>query len=151
MRRYVVHAKTGQRMTIRYEVDRNLDRKFDEKDLSYDPLKGRHVAFVTSDMSFSCGGIAPVLLHEAGIYSLGDHSGGGSCAVYMNTNAFGLFYRSSCPFQLCDSKFATVDAVRFNSCDTYLPIVTLEDSSKDYSSFYDLLNISELMNARFAS
>ena len=87
------NALTGQRMKCTYEVDRNLDGKFDEKDAEV--VYHLNFAVLTSSYSFSCGNLLPSLLKDYGIPVLGKQSGGGSCCVLFNPSADGFGYRYS--------------------------------------------------------
>lgn len=84
---------TGQMITDTYEVDINLDGKFDEQD------KGQtcdfHVAIVTSSASFSCGNAFPALMQEQGAAIIGEQSGGGSCAIQCMATPDGFWYQMS--------------------------------------------------------
>lgn len=90
---YYENALTGQRTKCTYEVDRNLDGKFDEKD---DEVKYHlNFALLVSTYSFSCGNLLPSLLKDYGIPLLGKKTGGGSCCVLYNPSADGFGYRYS--------------------------------------------------------
>ncbi len=96
---------TGQRMKCSYEVDRNLDGKFDEKDAEV--KYHMNFALLVSPVSFSCGNILPALLKDYGIPLLGKRSGGGSCCVLYNPSAEGFGYRYSshrCRFNNTEGK-----------------------------------------------
>jgi len=87
------NALTGQRTKSTYEVDRNLDGKFDEKD---EQVKYHlNFALLVSPYSFSCGNMLPALLKDYGIPLLGKRTGGGSCCIIFNSSADGFGYRSS--------------------------------------------------------
>jgi hypothetical protein len=90
---YYENTLTGQKMKCSYDVDRNLDGKFDEKDAE---MKYHlNFALLTSSYSFSCGNMLPALLKDYGIPLLGQRSGGGSCCVLYNPSADGFGYRYS--------------------------------------------------------
>lgn len=71
---------TGQLEKEYFDVDRNLDGVFDEKDDAVD-YSGLNFAVLTSRSSFSCGNLLPSVLADEGIMVMGERSGGGSCAV----------------------------------------------------------------------
>ena len=87
------NAMTGQRSYVEYEVDRNFDRVFDEKDkdVHYD----LNFAVLTSGMSFSCGNLFPSMLKDNGIPVMGETSGGGSCAIQAMCTADGFCFQIS--------------------------------------------------------
>ena len=90
---YYENPLTGQKMKATFEVDRNLDGKFDEKDAQV--KYNLNFALLTSPCSFSCGNLLPALLKDYGIPLLGKRSGGGSCCVLYNPSADGFAYRYS--------------------------------------------------------
>lgn len=105
---YYENALTGQKIKSTYEVDRNLDGKFDEKDktVKYDLNFGLLVGFY----SFSCGNMLPALLKDYGIPLFGKKSGGGSCCVLYNPSADGFGYRYSTHLsRLTDTKYGDID------------------------------------------
>ena len=90
---YYENVLTGQKMKSSYEVDRNLDGKFDEKDK--DVKLKMNIGVLISSYSFSCGNLLPAMLKDYGICLLGMKSGGGSCCVLYNPSADGFGYRYS--------------------------------------------------------
>ncbi len=87
------NALTGQRAIVEYEVDRNFDRVFDDKDkdVHYD----LNFAVLTSGMSFSCGNLFPSILKDNGVPVMGETSGGGSCAIQAMCTADGFCFQIS--------------------------------------------------------
>ena len=90
---YYENVLTGQRMKCSYEVDRNLDGRFDEKDS--ETQYHLNFALLVSPYSFSCGNLLPSLLKDYGIPLIGQQTGGGSCCVLFNPTAEGFGYRYS--------------------------------------------------------
>lgn len=90
---YYENVLTGQKMKSTFEVDRNLDGKFDEKDK--DVKLKMNIGVLISTFSFSCGNLLPSLLKDYGICLLGKKSGGGSCAVLYSPSADGFGYTYS--------------------------------------------------------
>ena len=84
---------TGQRSLVQYEVDRNFDRVFDEKDkdVHYD----LNFAVLTSGTSFSCGNLFPSILKDNGVPVMGATSGGGACAIQAMCTADGFAFQIS--------------------------------------------------------
>ena len=106
---YYENTLTGQKIKSTYEVDRNLDGKFDEKDAEV--KYNLNFALLTSTCSFSCGNMLPALLKDYGIPLLGIQSGGGSCCVLYNPSADGFGYRySTHRARLTDTKGENIDA-----------------------------------------
>ena len=87
------NSLTGQRSIVEYEVDRNFDRVFDEKDkdVHYD----LNFAVLTSGTSFSCGNLFPSILKDNGIPVMGATSGGGACAIQAMCTADGFAFQIS--------------------------------------------------------
>ena len=84
---------TGQRSLVQYEVDRNFDRVFNEKDkdVHYD----LNFAVLTSGTSFSCGNLFPSILKDNGVPVMGATSGGGACAIQAMCTADGFAFQIS--------------------------------------------------------
>jgi hypothetical protein len=100
---------TGQKMKCTYEVDRNLDGVFDERDAEV--KYHLNFALLVSPYSFSCGNMLPALLKDYGIPLFGQRSGGGSCCVLYNPSADGFGYRySTHRARLTDTKGENIDA-----------------------------------------
>jgi hypothetical protein len=91
---YYDNVLTGQKMKVSFDIDRNLDGKFDEKDK--DVKLKMNIGVLISSCSFSCGNLLPALLKDYGICLLGKRSGGGSCCVLYNPSADGFGYSYSC-------------------------------------------------------
>ena len=87
------NSLTGQRSIVQYEVDRNFDRVFDEKDkdVHYD----LNFAVLTSGTSFSCGNLFPSILKDNGVPVMGLTSGGGACAIQAMCTADGFAFQIS--------------------------------------------------------
>ncbi len=152
---YCENTLTGQHVTWYYDVDRNFDGKFDEKDkdVHYD----LNFCVLTSDFSFSCGNLFPSLCKDTGVLVAGQTSGGGACAVGMFRTAEGFLYQlSSCRGRLTDNKWENIDA-------GIVPHVTLNTGSEltgEWSGitytqyglepFYDIDNLSQIMSSYYS-
>lgn len=105
----VENTLTGERVVWHYDVDRNFDGKFDEKDkeVRYD----LNFCLLTSHFSFSCGNMFPSLCKDAGILVAGETCGGGSCAVGAYRTAEGFPYQiSSARGRLSDKNWGNIDS-----------------------------------------
>ena len=146
------NSLTGQRAIVEYEVDRNFDGVFDEKDkdVHYD----LNFAVLTSGMSFSCGNLFPSILKDNGIPVMGETSGGGSCAIQAMCAADGFCFQIS-------SFRARLNTLAGENIDEGiipdLPIATdgktqVEVSeeeavpAKDYSKFFDVDYLTKLLS-----
>ena len=148
---YMRDRTTGQYYTAKYRIDRNLDRIFDEKDDTFDLVGDKKISVLSSQNGFSCGGISPVMLHEYGVFVLGENCGGGSCAIYVQSDAYGLMRQTSCPIQLCTPGGVDIDTARLTVCDA--PIGTAVDEETgmiDYTAFFDAERLAELIDAHYA-
>lgn len=163
-----VHLKmenslTGQKVTETYEADTNFDGKFDEND-EKEPYD-LNFAVLTSKSSFSCGNVFPSVMKDAGYMIMGEQSGGGACAVMVQTTGEGMTYRMSTYMgrfinkddEIIDNGVEVdVDLIpkRSNGKDRFITVkdVTGYDGKKadiripDYSDFYNISRLSEEMN-----
>ena len=142
---------TGQRSLVQYEVDRNFDGVFDEKDkdVHYD----LNFAVLTSGTSFSCGNLFPAMLKESGIPVIGATSGGGACAIQAMCTADGFCFQIS-SFR---ARLNTLDGENIDSgvtptipipVDGTIDIQVSDDqtvSVKDYTKFFDIDYLKALM------
>ena len=145
----IYNYTTSNTSTVYYDIDVNLDKKFDELDK---PIIGnKTLSILLSKNGFSCGGISPIYLHDLGAYSMGDISGGGSCAIYYNYDAYGLPYVNSCPFQVLSPKGTQIDEARFDSCDLKLGVSKDINGNEtiDYKEFYDLNKLESYVNNHY--
>ena len=148
------NSLTGQRSIVQYEVDRNFDGVFDQKDkdVHYD----LNFAVLTSDMSFSCGNLFPSMLKDAGIPVMGETSGGGSCAIQAMCTADGFCFQIS-SFR---ARLNSLDGTNIDPGVTPdIPIAVdgtfnLEMSEevsyelKDYSKYFDIDYLASLLADR---
>ncbi len=155
---------TGQMVTESFDVDRNLDGTFDQRDaeVSYDDL---NFAMLTSGYCYSCGNQLPSLLKDAGVPTIGEKTDGGSCSVQKQVTGEGMIYNhSSWLSRLVNDAGQEIDfgvpvdvdllaragstlerrAVEFGG-------KRLEADVYDYSSLFDLDNLSQVMNEIYAS
>ena len=145
------NALTGQRSIVDYEVDRNFDGVFDEKDkdVKYD----LNFAVLTSDVSFSCGNLFPSMLKDNGIPVMGEQSGGGSCAIQAMCTADGFCFQissfrarlNSLPGQNIDEgvvpdiPISTVGEARGELSEE------IATGAKNYKAFFDIDNLRTLL------
>ena len=145
-----------QRFRVYFDVDRNLDGVFDEKDaeVHYD----FNYAALTSKSSFSCGNYFPFLVREAGGMLIGETSGGGSCSVQVADTSEGFeFMISGYKYKLCDD--AGSDLEIGANPDVELEVGTKtgvnnftgeEETTEDYSAFGDMEGICGRVSEWFA-
>lgn len=87
---YYENALTGQRIKSSFDVDRNLDGKFDEQDAEV--KYHLNFAVLVSNCSMSCSNMFSALLKDYGIAVIGQRTGGGSSCSIFNPTAEGLGY-----------------------------------------------------------
>ena len=135
---YYDNMLTGQKMKVSYDVDRNLDGKFDEKDA--DVTYHLNFALLTSPYSFSCANLLPALLKDYGIPLIGMKTGGGACAVLWNpsTDGFGYAY-STHRSHLTNTKGESIDS---GITPTY-PLESVDD-------FFDIPKLTQLIESYYA-
>ena len=135
---YYENTLTGQKMKCSYDVDRNLDGKFDEKDK--DVKINLNVGVLTSNYSFSCANMFPAMMKDYGIALIGQQSGGGSCCVLFNPSAEGFGYRySTHRSRLNNLKGENID-------EGIMPDYQLENLDE----FFDIAKIGQLIESYYA-
>ncbi|MBO4375516.1 MAG: hypothetical protein J5829_10455 [Lachnospiraceae bacterium] len=161
----IENAKTGQKTVETYEADLNFDKEFDEKDerKPYD----LNFAILTSTNSFSCGNAFPSAMKDMGYPIMGEQSGGGGCAVLVQTTGEGFTYRMSAykgrllnedEEQIDNGIPVDVDLVRKreNGKPKYITVnfkyegKEYEGRTPDYSDFYDIDRLSEEVNKLYS-
>ncbi|MBR1926502.1 MAG: hypothetical protein IJ840_01930 [Bacteroidales bacterium] len=146
------NSLTGQRAIVEYEVDRNFDGVFDEKDrdVHYD----LNFAVLTSGMSFSCGNLFPSMLKDNGIPVMGETSGGGSCAIQAMCTADGFCFQiSSFRARLNTLAGENIDGgvvpVLPISTERMTQVEVSEEEAvpaKDYSKYFDIDYLAKLLS-----
>ena len=134
---YWENTLTGQKMKSSFDVDRNLDGKFDEKDK--DVKLNMNIGLVISPCSFSCGNMLPALLKDYGICLLGKQSGGGSCCVLYNPSAEGFGYR-----------YSTHRARLINLKGENIDEGIKPDYELDFNDFFDIAKVGSLIEQFYA-
>ncbi len=140
---YIEYDNTlsGQNTHVEYEVDTNFNGVFgDEEDMVPYSL---NFGILTSDFSFSCANLLPCIAHDSGIPLIGEHTGGGACAVYISSTQEGGIYTVSSPMRLTDKNGNNIDPgldVDYDITDTD------ENGGVVYSDLYDTETISRCMN-----
>ena len=119
-----------------YNVDVNLDHKYDEKDRG---LLSKKLFCVISPVSFSCGNLVPnVFKNSNQVTLIGRTSGGGSCVVLPMTTAYGTYFQLSSPLRLSfikNGSFYDIDRGVEPDCPLMFP-----------ESFYNRANLTKYIN-----
>ena len=137
---------TGLRYNIVYDIDSLFDGSFDETAAASNYNFG--YAVLTSCGSFSCGNYFPSLMRDAGIPIIGEVSGGGTDMVMRMVTPDGQ------RLSMADG-FAEMTDAEGNQIENGVPLdvelVTVKaDGAKDYSAFYDIGRLSEVVNKLYA-
>lgn len=120
-----------------YNVDVNLDRKYDDNDKGFLDKK---IFCIISPVSFSCGNLVPnVFKNSNQVTLIGRTSGGGSCVVLPMTTAYGTYFQISGPMRLAfikNGSFYDIDRGADPDCQLMFP-----------ESFYDRAKLTNYINS----
>ena len=97
------------RETEKCIADINLDGEYDDRDIEAAKEFKFNVGILTSSFSFSCGNLLPSILKELGYKTIGERTGGGSCAISIETTADGAEYVRSSYYCLSDASGHNID------------------------------------------
>ena len=144
---------SGHVSVVDYEFDLNLDKVFDEKDDEMlNLLKDKDISVLTTRNGFSCGGIAPIYLHDEGLFTIGEECGGGSCSVFLQYDGYGSLNRSSAPTHTVNKNKVSIDVARKTVCDSKLNFpVNAIAGTHDYSALYDTASLRTLINDHYSN
>ena len=137
---------TGNLSRVDNDLDLNLDGVINDLDKSvyYD----FEYAFITSNISYSCGNLLPCLAKDAGFPILGERSGGGACSLLIAYTPETFFYTMS-----SYNKFVTKDNKDVDSgaaLDYDLTKQASDGSDTDYTGLYDAAAYSTLIDEFYA-
>ncbi len=129
------------------KVDVNLDGKYDETDVTEaNKLKSMNIVLMTSKIAFSCGNLLPSLLKELGIKTIGEQTGGGSCAIMLGAMPDGAFYVRSSYKCLSNQTGHNIDGgVPVDVSLVGEPKVYQGYKVTNYSNFFNLENINNVI------
>ena len=137
---------TAKSVITSYDVlDFNLNGVYDDDaDVRYD----FNFAILTSCISFSSGNELSVNAKDRGILIIGEQSGGGTCYVTHRFFADGLYCSISETGKSCRADGSDVDS---GAPVDYKLVTENGDGTKDYTGFYDLDHINELMSGFYST
>ena len=131
---YFLDKAMGVAKEFHYQVDLNHDKKFGQKEDTY---QGQYKFFVlTSSFSFSCANFLPLLAKLSNVKVIGEKSGGGACSVAAYTDGSGSVYNLSSP-QVC----VAPEGKGFRHYDAGVPV----DYELPSSSWYDLSKLDAFL------
>ena len=133
--------------TENYLVDINLDGRFDESDAYEAEQFNFNIGVLTSGYSFSCANLFPQIAKELGYKIIGHKSGGGSCAIALQTTPDGLPYVQSSYITLVDKNGEDVDDGVWT--DYQIPTTPLTEKLSDYSNFYDFEVVANYLKTAY--
>ncbi len=137
----------GQKFFQKNIVDVNLDGRIDEND-SYTGNESMRFAVMTTGTSFSCGNMMPSIMKDMGFMTMGEQSGGGTCAVIQRATADGVRYCMSSYVRFVDKSLKCID----DGVPVDVQLVTADASgNKDYSVLYDLDRLGREMENYYGS
>ena len=137
---------TGQRYTITYDIDTLFDGSFDFSAAA--SVYDFKYAVLTSCSSWSAGNYLPSLLRDAGIPVIGETSSGGTDMVAQMIGPDGQFLviSNGC-YQMTDAEGNNIE----NGVPVDVELVVVDaDGKKDYSAFYDIGRLSEVMHGLYS-
>ena len=134
----------GYTIKEKHFIDVNLDGKWDNLDEQEVVKFNFNVGVLTSSVAFSCGNLLPFNMKELGFKILGEKSGGGSCAVSLDTTADGIPYAHSSYLCLTDSSGDNIDGGV--SVDFEIERTPISEASDNCDEFYNFQVISEYLN-----
>ena len=128
---------SGALATGVYEIDLNLDGKYDENDRG---LTGKKLFCLISPNSFSCGNLVPSIFKNSNdVTLLGRTSAGGSCVILPMSTAYGSGFQMSGPQRLAFTKngsFYDID----QGAQPDIPLMFAE-------TYYDRQALTEIINS----
>jgi hypothetical protein len=142
-----IQTLTGNITRIDHDVDLNLDGEINDLDKSvyYD----FEYAFITSNISYSCGNLLPCLAKDAGFPILGERSGGGACSLFIAYTPETFFYTLSSYNKFITKNNKDVD--NGAELDYDLTKQASDGSGKDYSGLYDVAAYSKMIDEFYSA
>ena len=135
------------RITENYLIDVNLDGKYDEIDAQEAEKFNFNIGILTSRYSFSCANLFPSILKELGYKIIGEQSGGGSCAISIDSTADGILYVHSSYLCLSDRTGSSIDSGV--PVDFAIEHPKIGQTLEDYSKFYNFEIVSEYLSSAY--
>ena len=134
--------------TEKHSFDINLDGKFDNDDVLESNKFDFNIGVLTSNFAFSCGNLMPSVMKELGYKILGEKSGGGSCAIIVESTAEGVPYVHSSYLCLTDSAGNNIDdGVPVDYQIDRIPLMVQDGIEYFYAdNFYNIANIASYLN-----
>ena len=126
------------------DTDINFDGTYDEKDkISKYNFK---YGVLTSNLTFSTANIFTALAKENNFMIIGEQSGGGACSLSLLFTNESLLYSISSTKHIVDNEGSSID--KGIAVDEYLvgKKELFGEEVNDYSEYYDLDNLSSLLN-----
>ena len=128
-------------------IDINLDGNFDELDVVAANSLNFNYGVLTSRCAFSCGNLLPSALKDLGYKVIGEKSGGGSCAISIESTADGIPYVHSSYICFENSAHENVDG----GVPVDFTLVKKDPTFYYYDcrDFYDVQKISNYLSSAY--
>ena len=129
-------------------IDINLDGKWDQNDIDEAKSFNFNVGVLTSNAAFSCGNLLPFNMKELGYKIIGEKTGGGSCAVSIDSTADGIPFAHSSYICLTDKQGENIDG----GVEVDFAIArTIPEGSNlyDCKDFYDISALGEYLSSAY--
>ena len=121
------------RETKNYSIDVNLDGKYDDADAKELEKFNFNYVVLSSSFTFSSANLFASQMKENGFKTVGEKSGGGSCAVIREETADGFLYSRSSYLCLSNLKGDNIDS----GVDVDYYLVDTVNNEPNYSKFYN--------------
>ena len=108
------------------------------------------IVILTSSYAFSCGNLLPSLLKELGYKTIGEKTGGGSCAIMIGSMPDGAYYVRSSYKCLSDAAGHNIDSGVTVAVDLLgEPTETPVGNIGDYAKFFDVEYVAQVLKDLF--
>jgi C-terminal processing protease CtpA/Prc len=136
--------------TEKHLLDINLDGQFNELDVTEaNKFKALNIGIITSAYSFSCANLLPSTLKELGYKIIGEQSGGGSCAISIESTADGLEYVRSSNICLADKNGNNIDSGVPVDLEIEHPLLEDSETLMDYTQFFNLESLGTYLSSAY--
>ena len=137
------------RSVDQYTVDVDLNGLYNQNDATELEQFDFNFGVLTSHYAFSCGNLLPSVLKELGIKIIGERTGGGSCAIIVESTADGVPYVHSSYLCLSDSSGNNIDTGVAVDFEIDRIDIEGEEFKFDASNFYDIPTIANYLSTAY--
>lgn len=137
------------RSVDQYSIDVNLDGRYNQDDAKELEQFDFNIGILTSHYAFSCGNLLPSVLKELGYKIIGERTGGGSCAIIVESTADGVPYVHSSYLCLSDASGNNIDVGVAADFEIERIKIEGEEFKFDASNFYDIPTIANYLSTAY--